>query len=50
MGLHHNTNLLGTVTAIYDVGCFFGAIFAFIIGDSLGRKKTILLGTVSLLI
>lgn len=39
------TKLLGTITAIYDVGCFFGAIAAFSLGEMLGRKKTILLGT-----
>lgn len=33
------------MTAIYDVGCFFGAIFAFTVGERLGRKKAILLGT-----
>lgn len=33
------------MTAIYDVGCFFGAIFAFTIGERLGRKKAILVGT-----
>ncbi|KAG5656725.1 hypothetical protein KAF25_010278 [Fusarium avenaceum] len=40
------TNLLATVTAIYDIGCFFGAVIAFTIGERLGRKKAILLGTV----
>ncbi|KAL8700104.1 MAG: hypothetical protein Q9201_005633 [Fulgogasparrea decipioides] len=40
-----HTSLLGTVTAIYDVGCFFGAVAAFTLGEMLGRKKTILLGT-----
>lgn len=40
-----NTSLQGTITAIYDIGCFFGAIIAFVIGDWLGRKKTILIGT-----
>lgn len=44
------TSLLGTVTAIYDVGCFFGAVAAIVVGDPLGRKKTILLGTVLLTI
>ncbi|KAJ6112228.1 hypothetical protein N7523_008289 [Penicillium sp. IBT 18751x] len=39
------TKTLSTVTAIYDMGCFFGAIFAFTIGENLGRKKAILLGT-----
>ncbi|KAB8256315.1 general substrate transporter [Aspergillus pseudonomiae] len=39
------TTTLSTVTAIYDVGCFFGALVAFSIGERLGRKKSILLGT-----
>lgn len=46
MNLQNNSGLLGTVTAIYDIGCFVGAIAAFLIGDPLGRKKSILLGTV----
>jgi MFS family permease len=33
------------VTAIYDIGCFIGAMIAFTIGERLGRKKAILLGT-----
>ena len=43
-GAEH-TSLLGTVTAIYDVGCFFGAVIAFWLGEVLGRKNTILVGT-----
>lgn len=39
------TKILSTVTAIYDIGCFFGAIIAFTWGERLGRKKAILLGT-----
>ncbi|KAG2000878.1 hypothetical protein GB937_010739 [Aspergillus fischeri] len=39
------TKILSTVTAIYDVGCFLGAILAFTLGERLGRKKSILLGT-----
>lgn len=40
-----NTSLVGTVTAIYDIGCFVGAVAACWIGEILGRKKTVLLGT-----
>ncbi|CAF9934910.1 MAG: hypothetical protein HETSPECPRED_009404 [Heterodermia speciosa] len=40
-----NTSLVGTVTALYDVGCFFGAVAAFSLGERLGRKKSILVGT-----
>lgn len=42
------TKVLSTVTAIYDVGCFFGAIVAFTIGERLGRKKSVLLGTTTM--
>ncbi|MCJ1321232.1 hypothetical protein MMC15_006576 [Xylographa vitiligo] len=45
LGGPQNTSLLGTVTAIYDVGCFFGACAAFWLGEKLGRKKTVLVGT-----
>jgi MFS family permease len=45
LGGPENTSLLGTVTAIYDVGCFFGAVAAMWLGEVLGRKKAILLGT-----
>ena len=33
-----------------DVGSFFGAIFAMWVGEWLGRKKTIMLGTTLMLI
>ena len=39
------TTVLSTVTAIYDVGCFFGAIIAFTAGERFGRKKMIIIGT-----
>ncbi|KAF2212248.1 hypothetical protein CERZMDRAFT_97527 [Cercospora zeae-maydis SCOH1-5] len=45
LGLRGNSGLLGTVTALYDIGCFIGAIMAYFIGDIIGRKKTILIGT-----
>jgi MFS family permease len=39
------TTLLGTVTAIYDVGCFLGSLFAYWLGERLGRRSTVLVGT-----
>ncbi|KAL7628046.1 hypothetical protein AAE478_002242 [Parahypoxylon ruwenzoriense] len=41
-----NTNTLSIITSIYTIGCFFGAITAFYIGERYGRKKTIFFGTV----
>jgi MFS family permease len=45
LGLNGNTSMVGAVTALYDISCFIGAILAIMIGDLLGRKKTILIGT-----
>jgi fucose permease len=36
--------MIGTITALYDVGAFFGAISAAFTAESLGRKRTLLLG------
>lgn len=38
-------SLLGTVTAIYDVGCFLGSLFAYWLGERLGRRNTVIVGT-----
>jgi MFS family permease len=40
-----NTSMIGTVTALYVIGRFFGAIIAVMVGDLLGRKETIFIGT-----
>ncbi|KAH6903866.1 hexose carrier protein [Coprinopsis sp. MPI-PUGE-AT-0042] len=39
-----NPELQGTIVSLYDIGCFFGAIAAFISGDKLGRKKSFIIG------
>lgn len=40
------TTLLSTVTAIYDVDCCIGSLLAYSIGERLGRRNTVLLGTI----
>ncbi|KAF9874709.1 hypothetical protein CkaCkLH20_07846 [Colletotrichum karsti] len=39
-----SSSLQGTVVAIYEIGCFFGAIFCLVFGEKLGRRKCIMLG------
>ncbi|KAF9871926.1 sugar transporter [Colletotrichum karsti] len=46
MGIVGNDKLQSTVTAIYDIGCFLGAISTIWIGERLGRKNTVLVGTI----
>lgn len=37
-------NLQGITVGIWNLGCFFSAILTIMIGDKLGRKKTMLMG------
>lgn len=45
-----SSSLQGTVVAIYEIGCFFGAIIAFVFGERLGRRWTIILGCITLIV
>ncbi|KAI1809452.1 general substrate transporter [Poronia punctata] len=45
MGIAGDPKIQGTVTAIYDIGCFLGALATIYIGERFGRKNTILTGT-----
>ncbi|KAF1353818.1 general substrate transporter [Delphinella strobiligena] len=40
----------GFVTAIYAVGCLLGAVFILVVGDHLGRRKSIFLGATIMII
>lgn len=42
---NHVTNIQGISVASYNVGCLFGAIACIWIGDMLGRRKTIFVGS-----
>jgi MFS family permease len=42
---HPSTSLQGTMTSVYNLGCFFGALSTIWTGDILGRPKVILLGS-----
>ncbi|KAJ8116903.1 hypothetical protein ONZ43_g4331 [Nemania bipapillata] len=42
---NHTTEIISTLSAIYAVGCFFGALVAFTLGERIGRKKSVLVGT-----
>ncbi|KAF2123156.1 general substrate transporter [Lophiotrema nucula] len=39
-----SSSLLGTINAIYEIGCFCGAITVFLVGERLGRKRCIYVG------
>jgi MFS family permease len=38
------------VVAIYEVGCLLGSIFIIAYGDKLGRRRSVLLGVIIMLI
>ncbi|KAG7907566.1 hypothetical protein KL906_003647 [Ogataea polymorpha] len=45
---HGSSSLQGTVVAIYEIGCFFGALFSFVFGERLGRRWSIIIGCLTL--
>jgi MFS family permease len=47
---HPSTLMTGTITALYDVGAFLGAIGAAFTAEPLGRKRTLLLGAAIVLV
>jgi MFS family permease len=46
----HNSTIQGTVVAIYEAGCAFGALSCFLIGDFVGRRRTIQLAAAVVLV
>ncbi|RGP75393.1 sugar transporter stl1 [Fusarium sporotrichioides] len=45
-----DADMIGVIVAIFEIGCFFGAIFAAIWGEKLGRRRSILIGCIVLII
>ncbi|OTB05536.1 hypothetical protein M426DRAFT_260735 [Hypoxylon sp. CI-4A] len=43
-GASGSASLQGTVVAIYEIGCFFGSLLTLVLGEKLGRRKTIMAG------
>lgn len=41
----HNTQIQATVVSIYTLGCLVGSLSCIGIGDKLGRRRTIMLGS-----
>ncbi|KAK0451568.1 general substrate transporter [Armillaria borealis] len=44
VGSKHSSTMQAFYTAIYEVGCLAGAIFALMYGNKLGRRKIIMIG------
>lgn len=47
---HHVTVVQGAVTSCYELGCFFGALFALARGETFGRKPLIVSGSIIIII
>ncbi|CAN6674831.1 galactose transporter [Trichomonascus vanleenenianus] len=47
---HPNSELLGQITATFDLGSFLGCIVYCFIGDYLGRRKAILIGCLIIIV
>ncbi|KAM9896314.1 hypothetical protein OXX79_007543, partial [Metschnikowia pulcherrima] len=47
---HHATVIQGAVTACYELGCFFGALFALFRGEAYGRKPMVWAGSLIIIL
>lgn len=47
---HPNPTMSGLVTAIYDIGCALGAIIAFVFGERIGRKRSVILANLIVIV
>ncbi|CCT68336.1 related to sugar transporter [Fusarium fujikuroi] len=45
-----DSDMIGVIVAIYEIGCFFGAVFSSIWGEKLGRRRSVFVGCVFLTI
>jgi len=46
----YRATLQGTVVSVYEVGCFFGALLAFFIGEKMGRRRMMAVGGVIMIV
>ncbi|BFZ60024.1 sugar transporter-like protein [Saitoella coloradoensis] len=46
----HASTIQGTVTSVYELGCFAGALAALFLGERMGRLRTIFLGAVIMIL
>jgi MFS family permease len=44
------TNMIALVVAVYEIGCFVGAVTTSFVGEGLGRRKSVLIGVIILII
>ncbi|SJX65661.1 probable sugar transporter [Sporisorium reilianum f. sp. reilianum] len=40
-----DANTIGNIVSLYEIGCFIGALATFVVGDVLGRRRTILISS-----
>ncbi|QDS76990.1 hypothetical protein FKW77_005892 [Venturia effusa] len=45
-----SSTMVGVIVAIYEVGAFLGSIFTSVVGENLGRKKSIFIGVIVMII
>lgn len=45
-----SSSVLGTIVALYNIRCLAGCVFAALLGNRLGRKRTVLLGCVIMVV
>jgi MFS family permease len=44
------TNMVALIVAIYEIGCFFGAVITSFVGEALGRRRSVFIGVLVMLV
>lgn len=47
---YNNSTWQGFVTAIYEIGCLFGAVIVLAFGDALGRRRAMMIGAFTMIV
>ena len=47
---NYGTNMIALIVSIYEIGCFIGAVTTSFIGEKLGRRKSVLIGVLIMIV
>ncbi|KAG9514771.1 general substrate transporter [Aureobasidium sp. EXF-12298] len=47
---NYGTNIIALIVSIYEIGCFIGAVTTSFIGEKLGRRRSVLIGVIIMIV
>lgn len=50
LNTNYGTNIIALIVSIYEIGCFIGAVTTSFIGEKLGRRRSVLIGVIIMIV